>query len=919
MKKILILSALVLCAATMFSCGGNDPEPVKEDIMYFIENGATQYTIHYPEKGTEEERLAAVHLRTALNDLTGTRLTVIDDFLNTKTGETAAQYEILVGNTNRDESKAANAGLGADEIYIGVKNDKIIITAGSAELMEEAVGTFIDDCVKIVQAENSKNAGVIKNLDMKIKPVITVVTEQPFDERIKDASAITNGKYRLILPFGNDGYSVYVTDENSEPLYFSEKPVKIYWKKGSTKTDMSFCYASVAEKDGKLECKAEVKASKTVFEVTDIWYAAAGNGFAFDRTVSVKDAGDVIGFGSGFAVSDMNPTSERNDYEYFVPCVIYKDTEYMAHGGDIYGETKTLFADLMTADRNLAKETETGLPLAMARKKSTGYSVTLQHLNPVLSGGSGASFQASSTSNSEQYGSIGFNFKDGLSVEYCYPAQISPNNYVGINGDITVYHKPEEGYSDSYSLVLSVEKSDDFQSAMTESYTNAYMLELPEIKKHFDMDTVLAQNAELLDGLYHEWGTKGSKTAGFPFAVSVSDFDHYYNEGVYGMGYIGSNIYCALLLYQVGLEQNNAGYINEAKTILNFWSSDKIMGYEVPVVEWRPENNADGGSPANANSQLRKLVDGFEAMLESYQLGKLNGEDNKQWFDACVKFADTLVELQENDGSYFRRYSVVNRKLTDESSTTKLNTMFPVKFLVMMYKETGNKAYLDAAVRAADYSYENIYPMGKYAGGTDDGYLRIDREAGIYAANSWAAIFDATGDERYGKALEHALAYVMSYTYCYDYAVPSAGTTRESQINPVREGGIIGLSIIANVGTNIDTFNAMEYYEMFRQYLRTGDDVWLEMAKMLEHNTKLTTDYEGKLGYIYKAMCCEATNVYNFKYFTAEQGVWLPWITATLCKPITEMKIELGCADVEELARGNLNELTEKLGLAKIK
>ena len=68
---------------------------------------------------------------------------------------------------------------------------------------------------------------------------------------------------------------------------------------------------------------------------------------------------------------------------------------------------------------------------------------------------------------------------------------------------------------------------------------------------------------------------------------------------------------------------------------------------------------------------------------------------------------------------------------------------------------------------------------------------------------------------RYAEALEYALVSVMSWVYCYDYEVPVAGNAAQDKINPLKQGGVIGLSTIGLYGTNIDTFLSCQYAEMF--------------------------------------------------------------------------------------------------------
>ena len=927
-----VVSAMLaqIISLSLVACNINKPDNTETasvddsgEYVTIIKKGDSKYTIIYPEEGEDVERKAALRVHKVFSEATSAFLPVSDDFLNERSGEKPGEFEILIGNCKRDIISEKRALLGEGQAYFGERNGTVIVLSYSAYDIDKAVDIFLSRYAGYnPETEETSEMSEIK-IEKGLDEIINLNSTDPGTD-----TSTVSGDVVLTLENGGASLSVYgeenslgvaVTDGDGIIMFRSAKPIRIYSINAASRTtgnDGKYTSA-VLNGDGTITASGEITVSQNVFRVTDIWSKSSQKGFEVDRKVEVVSVSgtSLRGFGSSFRISDTGASESRSDYEYFIPSVIYKDNAFMATGKGQYGERRSLLADLTASNRNFVKETCAPLPLVMARNVKTGCTVTLQHLNPELSGNPGLSSAATVVNSSEQYGSLGYDFGGGLNVEYIYPAQFGPENYSGSSGWISVFHPVKEGETDSYRLAVFAEKTDKFQSAMVNSYKNSYLLESPEIKRSYDMDEIFALNCELLDGVYTEWGTS-EKSGGFPFAISVRDPSLFYVNSNFGMGYVGSQVLCGLFLYRQGLETGNDEYLRKGKLILDFWSSDRVMSYKVPAVEWSPSNNANGGSVANRNSQLRKLVDGFEGMLEAYLYAKSKGQEMTQWYDATVKFADTLVSIQNGDGSYYRRYSIAGN-LTDEDSLCKLNTIFPVRFLCMMYNLTGNEDYREAAVKAAEYSYRNIYSTGKYIGGTDDGYNRIDREAGLYAANGFASIYDLTGEKKYAEATEHALIYSMSYTFCYDYATPYSSHSDSGKANPMKNGGLIGTSVIAACGTNIDTFMAVQYYEMFKEYLRTGEDVYLMMAQMLQHNTKLTVDTEGSLGYLYRGMCCEASNVLNFNYFTAEGGVWLPWITATFCKPISEMYSEIGTADVDEAIKSGRENLLSALSLKK--
>ena len=70
------------------------------------------------------------------------------------------------------------------------------------------------------------------------------------------------------------------------------------------------------------------------------------------------------------------------------------------------------------------------------------------------------------------------------------------------------------------------------------------------------------------------------------------------------------------------------------------------------------------------------------------------------------------------------------------------------------------------------------------------------------------------------------------------------------------------------------------------------------MAHFLQNNTKLCTDYDGRMGYKYRAFMPEATNVADWAFRSV--SLWLPWSTIANIEPIIKMEERYGVRDVTQ-------------------
>ena len=197
-----------------------------------------------------------------------------------------------------------------------------------------------------------------------------------------------------------------------------------------------------------------------------------------------------------------------------------------------------------------------------------------------------------------------------------------------------------------------------------------------------------------------------------------------------------------------------------------------------------------------------------------------------------------------------------------------------------------------------------------YRAGTLDTLGVTDRESGIFAMYAMTSLYAVTGEEKWLEYAEYATVYAMSWTYTYDFAVqnPSnniAGTFLEM-------GYTAGLSTISHSVAEFrgaDTFMGYAYADFFKMYLWTENSAYYDMALLVQDCQKRSLDLDGEYGF-----ACEATAIANMTFATAENGVWLPWITNANIEAMVNVRSAFGSWDVAELtAEQTREQLAEKL------
>jgi len=166
-KLLELLLALVMTLAVFAACkdpngpapestpeeNETDPvptEPVETDLptptedVNVIENGKGLYKVIRSENARSFEKSGATKIVTGFKSSTGVLINVGEDFLNEKLGIVEADCEILVGKTNREESKLVYDRLRTDDYAVTIVGTKIVIAAHTEEKLEEAIDYFLE-------------------------------------------------------------------------------------------------------------------------------------------------------------------------------------------------------------------------------------------------------------------------------------------------------------------------------------------------------------------------------------------------------------------------------------------------------------------------------------------------------------------------------------------------------------------------------------------------------------------------------------------------------------------------------------------------------------------------------------------------------------------------------------------------------
>ena len=125
---------------------------------------------------------------------------------------------------------------------------------------------------------------------------------------------------------------------------------------------------------------------------------------------------------------------------------------------------------------------------------------------------------------------------------------------------------------------------------------------------------------------------------------------------------------------------------------------------------------------------------------------------------------------------------------------------------------------------------------GVFVGGTIDNPDVIDKEAGTLSLEAYLALWERTHDERWTERARVAADYAETWIYIWD--VPMAPDEDASALHWKPGVPTTGLQLIASGHSLVDEYMSFDVDEYARLSRLANDAHYLEVARLLLHNTK---------------------------------------------------------------------------------
>lgn len=648
-------------------------------------------------------------------------------------------------------------------------------------------------------------------------------------------------------------------------------------------------YTTVQKEKETLVCTARLKsANGTVFFVKDLFTPDTENHFRLDREVTIGKTGKGDAYFNSYFGLTLQRKTGIDDFEFFVPGIWYRNNQCLKPGFLASDYTDTYF---------YFREDRLPLPLVSAREKASGLAIDMIHLNANPETFYGENGLNRIVDERMQFGSLGFTETDAHSVLFVFPGIEGEKTYTGRlsgperRGFSYRSHPVQAGVRHSYSLSFGFNSTKSFPDFVETVWKQAWNRYTPLIHK-VDVKDAYEASIEVLDA--YLMNLNGAP--GWPFSIYLPNgIARAYN---YQMGFIGFQLSNAYFLLRKGLESGNAEYVREASEVIDFWvnNSQKESGL---LKTWADAHVDRKATWREYETYMRVTAGGMEGMMGAWNTMKKHGIDKADWLNYCKKYADWLVRNQEADGSFYIRYDWKTEKPTHDSKYTTTND---IRFLIELFAATRDKKYLNAALKAGEFSYDFIHHDYLYVGGVIDNPNVKDRESGQMAIYAFLALYDATGDAKWKEAAIQAARYTE--TFMFSYPVPMA--MNDTLTDFPKDIDIVGQTIIATGHSGIDNGLAFSSFQYYRLYLLTEDVHFLQVAKLIQNNALRIMDLDGKMGYRYRGLLTECFNPQANRGHSVRQQ--LPWNQASILEPMHRFMDAFGEWDIDVIQQWPLEK-----------
>jgi len=482
-----------------------------------------------------------------------------------------------------------------------------------------------------------------------------------------------------------------------------------------------------------------------------------------------------------------------------------------------------------------------------------------------------------------QFGAIGAQERDaGLALGYWFPGAEGEETYTGNTypgGQLHQwrqrFHPLRDGFEQRYEVAFHFGCADGLASCCRQAWRWAWQTLQPKVNPQ-DIDVVRRCVVDTLAANVVESGDR----AGIPNAMSALPGAEDRPDPRTVMGFTGKALEAAeFLLAESRRDSSPRGAVLRRK-------AEKIIASFLRLKMAPPEAEGffiDSGKPTTAMDHrggreiyLRSFGDDVKSLLRAYEREQRDGRAHPEWLAWARQFADWLLTQQQPAGGFPRAWLSGSGDVYSASPNASFNA---IPLLVLLRRLSDEDKYLAAALRAGEFCWANGQSQGRFIGGTIDNPDVLDKEAATLSLEAFLLLYEVTADRRW---LERArVAADIAETWIYIWNIPMPADADDRQLHWKRGVPTTGLQLIATGHSLVDAYMSFDVDEFARLSRQTNDEHYLEVARILLHNTKAMVALPGRAYDLHGPGWQQEHYSLAPRRGCGLHRLWLPWVATS--------------------------------------
>jgi hypothetical protein len=396
------------------------------------------------------------------------------------------------------------------------------------------------------------------------------------------------------------------------------------------------------------------------------------------------------------------------------------------------------------------------------------------------------------------------------------------------------YHPVKAGFTQSYQVAFRFDKATSYLDVERDAWRWAWDTLKPGTKMgKINPDTA---RTALLDHLSSLVKTVDGRT-GIPFEYNAVNGSAIDLTPKIIMGFCGKNLEGADQLLQEGdrdktprgekMRQQGLAIIDTMIRQVPMAPAPAGVGFNINTGEAIPANFVPGFT-------TRMPAEDMAVLVNTYRREKAAGRDHPEWIKWVTAYCDWLLTQQAADGSFPGAWQAGTGQVIREGKTT---TYVLVPVLVRLSEVTGQKKYLDAATKAAEFVWTSYGSKGVYMGATGTGNNIADKESGMLSMEAFLSLYENNKDAKWLQRAVAAANYTETWIWIWN--VPMAMDANDATLHWKKGVPTIGVNGIGSDGPGgVDQYLDWAVPSYAKLYKLTKDEHYLDVAYVLLHGTK---------------------------------------------------------------------------------